>query len=204
MNKGFKVMKNFFLIIALSLTFSAQLNAATHEFSSIEEAKVNASARNKEILDQSQEPEELPSNDEEMVEYIQNRVEDLDITVLPDGDTFDKISSFSRVDDLPPEEKKSMWEKIYDGAMERISGAPGVNTDIRPVEYYTPKRDIDEEEQEEEGRRKEGRKKGRVLWGGVSKMKKQQQQQLFFFCCSMNKSNLLIVLNPEGIPIDGL
>ena len=143
-------MKNFFLIIALSLTFSAQLNAATHEFSSIEEAKVNASARNKEILDQSQEPEELPSNDEEMVEYIQNRVEDLDITVLPDGDTFDKISSFSRVDDLPPEEKKSMWEKIYDGAMERISGAPGVNTDIRPVEYYTPKRDIDEEEQEEE------------------------------------------------------
>ena len=107
----------------------------------MEEARASTSVRNREVLEKSQGPEEIqPKNDQEMIDFLRGRLKFLDITVLPEGERLDKISSFSKVDYEDPEEKKTLWEKIYDNAMARISGNGGVNTSgLRNVEYYEPK-----------------------------------------------------------------
>lgn len=140
-------MKKFFLFLGIALAFAWKTMAATHEFSSIEEAQANASEVNREILEKAQQQEKLPTTDEEMREFVRNRMDKVDIMTFPEDERLDKISSFSKVSQEDEENKKSFWEKMYDKAMERIGYNPGVNTEsLQPVKYYSLKQEKKEDE----------------------------------------------------------
>lgn len=148
-------MKKIFLLFLLNCFFITSVYAETKEFSSIEEAEANASAiaarRNRELLKEQPREENLPKTENDMLEYIRQRLDNLDITVLPEGDRLDKASSFSRVDDSEPAEKKSTWEKIYDEAMERLTGKKEtVEEPYSPVQYYSPVEDSENQQSSEQ------------------------------------------------------
>jgi len=81
-----------------------------------------------------------------MKEFIKKRLDFVDFSRLPKGERIDKMSSFSKVDDIS-EEKKSFWEKIYDDALAKISSNSGVGgEELKPVQYYSLKEQPSEEE----------------------------------------------------------
>jgi len=141
-------MKKYFLSICFSLAVLSNSWAATREFSSIEEVEANAASaasRNKEILQQIEKQEDLPQNEEEMKQFIKERLKVVDVSKLAEGERIDKVSSFSKIDEEVS--KKSFWEKMYDNALARISGISGVeNSSLEKVEYYSLKEEKKNEE----------------------------------------------------------
>ena len=130
-------MKNFFLVLGCCLCMAAAVTAKPREFSSMDEAKANASAINREILEKAQQREKLPANDREMREFVRERMDRVDIMTFPEEERLDKISSFSKVSQEDDNKNKSLWEKMYDKAMERLGRQPGVNTEsLQQVKYY--------------------------------------------------------------------
>jgi len=133
-------MRKYFLTICFSLFFIGEAFAATREFSSIEEAQASTSVRNREIIQQALQPENLPQNEDEMRAFVQERLKVVDITNLAKGERIDKSSSFSKVDEEIPQ--KSFFEKIYEEAMERVGTSSGVGVnELSQVQYYSPKND---------------------------------------------------------------
>ncbi|MBQ8465918.1 MAG: DUF2207 domain-containing protein [Alphaproteobacteria bacterium] len=131
-------MKNFFLILAFCLIGASALDARPREFNSMDEAKASASHINREILEKAQQQEKLPVTNEEMREFVRSRMDKVDIMTFPEEERLDRISSFSKVSQDDDDKNKSMWEKMYDKAMERLGRNPGVNTEaLQPVKYYT-------------------------------------------------------------------
>lgn len=132
-------MKKIFLSICFSFILAVQAIAVPREFSSMEEARADADIRNREILQQTPPSEFVPQNDEEMAKYLLERLKVVDVSALPAGERLDKPSSFSKVDDVNPQEKKSFWQKIYDDAIARVSGeAVDGQEMLQQVEYYMP------------------------------------------------------------------
>lgn len=139
-------MKKFFLSICFSLIFVVQVGAATREFSAVEKVKTNTENRNKQILRQVNEGENLPKNDDEMLEFLRQRLEVVDFSVLSEGDSIDKMSSFSSVDDGSVTPKKTFWEKMYDDAIARVSGEKATEKlKLNNATYYS----LQEQEKEE-------------------------------------------------------
>ena len=136
-------MKKILLFVGLSLLWNVSGWAATHEFGSMEEAQANVGSGPHAPLP-AQDFSQLPTDSKAMADYLLERLEHADLEVISGSERLDKSSSFDRFDgdSLSPEEKKSYLEKVYDEAIERVSGdKPYVGDEVRAVEYYAPSED---------------------------------------------------------------
>ncbi len=130
-------MKKFFALIAVFMSVATQVRADVRSIANMEEAAMAVRQRNASLMKEQPVYEEIPTDEDELREYLIERSKNFDITTLQKGDRLDNPSSYSRVNLSASQPKKTFWEEMYDKAMERISKDAKLQNELEDVKYYT-------------------------------------------------------------------
>ncbi len=126
-------MRSFIFVLIGGLLMPSVLQAETRAFGSMEEAQIyqqNGSRLKGEL------PQQKTMDEQEWKEFLQKRLENVDISTLPENDRMDKMSSMSTVKE-DRSDKRSFFEKVYDEAMARISTNPEASDiELKNIQYY--------------------------------------------------------------------
>ena len=141
-------MKKFFSFMFLFCFCYSPVFAGIQEVGSMAEAENNAAQHNQELLNQRKKKDVLPQSKKEFINFLEKRIDRLDISSLPKGTRLDKPSSYSELAPLNEKPQKSFWEKIYDDALARVSGESSQNNQISAVDYYSEIKQEQESEQQ--------------------------------------------------------